>query len=145
MPHILKLHPSFGPVKSKTDHYLEIEGTSFQCPDKHCKDLTVRFGDPPLAIYTNGTLMNDTYIQCLVPKYTKPDVLHVEITLNGRDYTSDKKQYGYFDPYVLNAKPRLIAVDGSSIVQIIGFGFVKSGETQALINGEQSDVTCNGQ
>ena len=73
----------------------------------------------------------------MIPKYTKPDVLRVELTLNGIDYTADKKTYGYFDPYVLNAEPKLMAIDGSTIIRIKGFGFVNSGEVKALFNGTQ--------
>ena len=46
--------------------------------------------------------------------------------MNGKDYTNDGKTYGYFDPYVLNAEPRLISVEGTTKVRIKGFGFVNS-------------------
>jgi len=49
--------------------------------------------------------------------------------MNGLDYTGDGKTYGYFDPYVLNAEPRLISVEGTTKVRIKGFGFVDSGTT----------------
>ena len=68
-------------------------------------------------------------------------MLRVELTLNGQDYTDDKKTYGYFDPYVLDASPRLISVDGTTIVNIKGFGFVNSGETKSL---ENSPGNANG-
>ena len=45
-PHIVKLYPTFGPVKAKTDQWMLIEGTNLKCPiDSNCTDLTVRFGD----------------------------------------------------------------------------------------------------
>jgi hypothetical protein len=49
-----------------------------------------------------GTLVNSNTIKCKIPKYTKPDVLRVELTLNGDDYTNDNKTYGYYDPYVID-------------------------------------------
>lgn len=73
-----------------------------------------------------GEWVNQTFVRCLIPKYTKPDELVVELTLNGQDFTNDGKKYGYFDPYVLNAEPRLISVDGTTKVNIRGFGFVNS-------------------
>jgi hypothetical protein len=87
--------------------------------------LKVRFGEPPNnAIYYKGKWINETFVECKIPKYTKPDVLRVELTLNEQDYTNDGKTYGYFDPYVLNAYPRLISVEGTTKVRIKGFGFV---------------------
>jgi len=47
--------------------------------------------------------------------------------MDGMQYTSDHKNYGYYDPYVLNAYPRLIALDGSTEVTVKGIGFVNSG------------------
>lgn len=86
--------------------------------------------------------MNDTFVRCLVPKYTKPDVLRVELTLNGKDWTNDKLTYGYFDPYVLNAEPRLINVDGNTKIRIKGFGFVNSGETKGKYDGKKGAMLC---
>jgi hypothetical protein len=124
-PHLTKLYPSYGPVKAKNLHIMEIEGTNFECPDENCTDLKVRFGEPPYqGIYVPGTYLNSTFISCPIPKYTKPDVLRVEATFNDEDYTDDGLTYGYYDPYVLNVKPRLISVEGTTKVEIIGFGFV---------------------
>jgi hypothetical protein len=133
-PHITALHPTYGPVKASAVHYLEIEGTGFTCPDTNCTDLMVRFGEAPQYIYEKATWMNSTYVTCRVPKYTKPDVLRVELTLNDKDWTGDKKSYGFFDPYVLDVQPRLISTDGTTKIHIKGFGFVNSGETKALFN-----------
>jgi hypothetical protein len=91
-----------------------------------------------------GEWISNTVIKCKIPKYTKPDVLRVEITLNGEDFTHDGKTYGYFDPYVLDAVPRLINVDGSTKVQIKGFGFVDSGTTQAKFDSEKEHLVTSG-
>lgn len=108
---------------------MDIEGTYLKCPDPHCQDLYVRFGEPDQAILVKATWTNETFVRVRIPKYTKPDVLRVELTLNGKDYTNDGRTYGYFDPYVLNAEPRLISVEGTTIVRIKGFGFVNSSQT----------------
>lgn len=89
----------------------------------------VRFGEPDQGIFIKATYLNETFVRVKIPKYTKPDVLRVELTLNSKDYTNDKQNYGYFDPYVLNAEPRLISVEGTTIVRIKGFGFVNSSQT----------------
>jgi len=72
-------------VKAKKETWMEIEGTGFKCPDApKCKDLQVRFGDPPKkAIYLSAVWLNETFVKVKIPKYTRPDVLVVELTLNG--------------------------------------------------------------
>ena len=81
--------PSYGPVKSPNNETIELIGKNFNCPDSECKDLYVRFGDPDNGIYVKGEKVADDRIRCVVPKYTKPDVLPVEVTFNGQDYTHD--------------------------------------------------------
>jgi hypothetical protein len=93
---------------------MSIEGTDFDCPDDDCKNLRVKFGEGQNAIYQPATRVSSSQIDVMVPKYTKPDVLKVELTLNGHDYTHDKKDYGYYDPYVIDVEPKLIAIDGST-------------------------------
>jgi len=81
-----------------------------------------------------------------VPRYTKPDVLRVEVTVNGKDWTSDGKTYGYFDPFVLRAEPALISVDGTTVVKIKGFGFVNSTSSKSLIGSTDPNnaILCQG-
>ena len=57
-------------------------------------------------------------------------MIPVEVSINGIDYSNDNKTVGYFDPYVIDIEPRLIAVDGSTKVTLKGIGFVNSGETK---------------
>jgi hypothetical protein len=73
-----------------------------------------------------GEKISDDKVKCTVPKYTKPDVLNVEITFNGQDYTHDNQTYGFFDPYILDVAPRLISTKGTTRVRLIGFGFVNA-------------------
>jgi hypothetical protein len=129
-PHITSISPTFGPVKDENIE-MTIDGRNFECPDPACKHLRVRFGEPPHGIYMPATLESSTRIKVKVPKYTKPDVLRVELTLNGADYTHDSKTYGFYDPYVIDVQPRLISADGSTVVTIRGIGFVDSGEIKA--------------
>jgi hypothetical protein len=93
--------PKYGQVKSPNKEYLEINGKYFQCPDPECKDLWVKFGDSKNAIYIKGERISDEKIRVAIPKYSKPDVLTVEATFNGQDYTHDNQTYGFFDPFVL--------------------------------------------
>lgn len=67
-----------------------------------CKDLKVRFGDDDKSILMPATVVDSKTIKCKIPKNTKPDVLKVEVTLNGDDFTNDNKTYGYYDPYIID-------------------------------------------
>jgi len=131
-PHVTQVNPPFGPVKNPNPLMITISGTNFICPDPTCKFIKCRFGEPPhLAVYVEGTMTSDGKIQCLAPVYVQPDILRVEVTLNDVDYSHDNKTFGYFDPFVVDAKPRLINIDGSTKVTITGIGFVDSGETKS--------------
>jgi len=82
-----------------------------------------------------------------VPKYTKPDVLPVEVTFNGEDYTNDNFTYGFFDPYVLDVQPRLISIKGTTRVRLYGFGFVNSTGTFLKVrfqSNTRGNFTCSG-
>ena len=129
-PHVVSLYPTFGPVKNTKNLTMSIHGTNFRCPEDDCKDLKVRFGKPPEAIYVKGELIEAGVVTCLVPKYTKPDVLEVEVSFNGYDYTNDNLTFGYYDPYVIDVEPRLLATDGTTDIVVKGLGFVDSGETK---------------
>jgi len=94
---------------------VELRGSGFECFDSDCSELKCRFGNgPEQYIYVQGELASSESVRCKVPQYTKPDVLEVELTINAESYTSDNKTYGFFDPFVLDAVPRLIATDGST-------------------------------
>lgn len=82
-PKITSISPAYGPVKSPNNETIVISGENFNCPDTDCTDLYVRFGDPKNGIYVKGTKNPNGTVSCRVPKYTKPDVLPVEITFNG--------------------------------------------------------------
>ena len=138
-PHITSIYPSYGQlpqgnVKAAKGVSVEVTGSGFECFDD-CSDLLCRFGNSPSQyIYVKGDFVDSTSIKCKVPEYTKPDVLKIEVTINGESYTSDNRTYGFFDPFVLDAEPRLIATDGSTLVAIKGIGFVDSSESKALFS-----------
>jgi hypothetical protein len=41
------------------------------------------FGEDKNAIYVKGERISDEKVRALIPKFTRPDVLHVELTFNG--------------------------------------------------------------
>jgi len=84
-----------------------------------------------------------------VPKYTKPDVLNVELSTNGEDFTNDKVSYGFFDPFLINVSPRLIVAGGSdrSQLKLSGFGFVNTTDGAVKVkfsSRNKGELTCKG-
>lgn len=122
-------------------------GFGYFCSDSEndCSDLMCRFGNSTNEyIYVNATLVSANHLRCKVPQYTKPDVLIVEVTVNGESYTNNNHTFGYFDPFVIDAYPKLLAVDGSTIVEVKGLGFVDSGQCKVGFDNRTSTLTCSG-
>ena len=122
------MNPEYGPVKNPDNINLTLTGSNFVCPAGDCSKLLVKFFDQQNnKITVPGFLVGSNSVVCTIPKYTKPDVLRVEVSFNGIDFTNDNKTYGYYDPYLIDVKPRLIAKDGSTKLTLIGLGFADSG------------------
>lgn len=69
-------------------------------------------------ILSNGSL------KCLAPPYTSPEILTVDVTFNGIEYTNDKVKFGYLDPYILTVEPRLVSRNGTTRLKLKGFGMI---------------------
>lgn len=54
------------------------------------------------------TVLNENQIQVTIPPYPKPDIMYVDVSMNGDDYTNDHISYGFFDAYVIDVVPKLI-------------------------------------
>ena len=68
--------------------------------------------------------------------------------MNGDDYTNDMVTYGFYDAFVLNVSPRLIARRGGTKLTIKGFGFVNSGTSEIASKFgslKQGNLLCNDQ
>jgi hypothetical protein len=143
-PHVHSLSPPFGHVKAKEDLTVDVSGSGFACTDASCDELKCRFGNHEgQYIYVQASFSTSDLIHCPVPRYTKPDVVNVEVTINDESFTNDNKTYGFFDPFVLDAEPRLLAVDGSTNVDIIGIGFVNSEDSSGLFNNRTFPIVCS--
>ena len=79
-----------------------------------------------------GTRQSPTLIQCPLPNYPQPDVLDVEVSTNGKDFSNNGIQFGFYDPFVLRVTPNLISKTGSTRIEIRGFGFVDSSKVGGL-------------
>ena len=66
------------------------------------------------------------------------------MTLNGYDYSNDNITFGFYDPYVIDASPRLISTSGTTRVTVKGIGFVNSGETKVVFENPALPLKCPG-
>lgn len=56
----------------------------------------------------------------------------MEVSLNGRDFSNNGNQFGFYDPFVLRVTPKLISKTGTTRIEIKGFGFVDSSKVGGL-------------
>lgn len=146
-PVVKEVDPHYGPVKSPNDEKAIIIGENFICPKDDCSKCLVRFGDSDFGTVVPGKVLSSSQIEVYVPKYTKPDILPVEVSMNGRDFTNDHATYGFFDAFLLDVHPRLIVKKGGTRLRFKGFGFVnsESGQLKAkFLSTNGQDFVCNG-
>ena len=124
-PVIDRLEPAFGEVRHAPNEYIHIYGDNFNCFNKdNCKNVKCRFGTDPNFLYEKAVQIDSTHVKCLMPNFPQPDILPVEISMNGEDYSNDGKTFGFYDPFVLNVSPKLISKKGTTKINVNGFGFV---------------------
>lgn len=144
-PFVDSIDPEFGEVRHSDHVTIDVHGRNFDCPGGDCSNVVCKFGKDPDAITVNGKRQSSTLIQCPLPNYPQPDVLDVEVAVNGKDFSNNKKQFGYFDPFVLRVEPKLINKDGTTRIEIKGFGFVDSskvGGLKVLYDNDASQYYC---
>ena len=143
-PTITEISPKYGAVKSEEEQNITITGTNFYCFDSSCSDLGCMFGTKPYPIYTKAYLVDSKHLKCPIPKLSRPEVVTVEITLNGIDYTSDRKNYTYYDAFVLDLVPKFGRKEGGTLVSVMGFGFADTGsELVCRFGSEENPLLCN--
>lgn len=131
-PFVTSIDPAFGEVRHSDKVVVDVHGRNFDCPDNDCSNVRCKFGKDPESIIVRGQRQSATLIQCPLPNYPQPDVLDVEVAMNGRDFSNNGIQFGFYDPFVLRVTPSLISKTGSTRVEIKGFGFVDSSKVGGL-------------
>jgi hypothetical protein len=141
-PHVTRVDPPYGSLAAREteEQIVTLTGSGYLDVGS---DLKCRWGnDQGQYLYTVAEYNSGEQIKCPVPVYTKPDVLKVEVTVNDQSYTSDNQTYGFFDPFCIDANPKLLSVDGTTRVNVTGIGFVNSEHTAVLYNNRFNPVTC---
>ena len=146
-PIVEAITPKYGPVKSPNNEVSIITGRNFECPQSDCSKAVVRFGEADFGTLVPCKVLSPTQIEVQIPKYTKPDILQVEVSMNGKDFTNDHVTYGFYDAFVLDVQPKLISKKGGTKLSVKGFGFVDSGaqDIWAKFGSKLSgDLVCSG-
>lgn len=144
-PFVESIDPEFGEVRHAESMTLDVHGKNFDCPSEGCDNVKCKFGSDPDEVIVKGQRISSELIKCPLPNYPQPDVLDVEVSMNGKDYSNNGKQFGYYDPFVLHADPKLISKSGSTRVEIKGFGFVDStkvGGLKVMYDNDASSYYC---
>ncbi len=148
-PTLNSINPRFGAVKQPNQTAI-ISGSNFACDstDPSCSKLVVRFGSEEYGTIQTGTLINSNQIRVTVPQYVKPDVMPVEISFNGEDFTNSNLTYNFFDPFLLSIVPPIVPISKSVTLTLKGFGFVQIDNQNILVKfttANNGELSCNGQ
>lgn len=144
-PSIVSISPKIGPVKNQLGGNITVTGTSFKCTTPSCEKLTCKYGTNPYPLYVQGHYTDSSHVLCPIISYSRPEVVAIEVSLNGIDYTNDGVNYTFFDAFVLNADPRFFTEAGGTNVSVLGFGFADTGsEVKFKIGSPSRPLLCNG-
>ena len=144
-PRVNALYPNFVPLKSRNKTTIFVKGKGFKCPKDDCSKVTCRFGEGDEVVYRKGVWVSETEIHCDAPKYTRPDVVVVEVSMDDEIYTNDRKEFGVYEAFIWNVKPNMVSRKGNTTIRIHGYGFVDTGEELKVRYGSRKNkLTCKG-
>ena len=144
-PTITSLQPNMGPVKNEVGGNITVTGTKFACATSSCDQLTCRYGTSPYPLYMNGYFVDKQHVLCPIISYSRPEVIQIEVAMNGIDFTNNNMQYTFFDAFVLNAEPKYFTEKGGTVLSVLGFGFANtSSELLCKMGSASNPLLCNG-
>ncbi|CAM9657218.1 unnamed protein product, partial [Ectocarpus fasciculatus] len=122
-PEVEALHPSTGPPVGGT--HLSVFGRHFS----------------PIAgvgaVFQPAEFVSSQHIQCFTPAESEPGTVHVEVTLNGVDYTAQEIRHHFLPTAsILRLDPGVGLASGGTPVVIEGSGF------DAIGRVEGTRITC---
>jgi hypothetical protein len=144
-PVISSISPNIGPVKNNVGGNITVNGKDFICAKSECEDLTCRYGTFPYPLFLKGYYKDTKTVLCPIISYSRPEVITIEITMNGKDYTNNQVNYTFFDAFVLSATPRFFTERGGTNVTVHGFGFANTGnELKCRLGNADKPLLCKG-
>ena len=88
---MFKLEPNYGPVRSPVPLHTIVHGKDFTCPENDCSSIVAQWTDEDqkdAKIKTQCTYIDSTKLNCTVPQYNNPNVLKMDISMDGEDFTT---------------------------------------------------------
>jgi len=76
-----------------------------------------------------------------------PDVLPIELSFNGYDFTNSGLVYGYFDPFLIKITPVLVSSTTVTKLNINGFGYINPenpSDLKVKFTSPNGELTCGG-
>lgn len=130
-PFVISLQPTAGPMSGGTSVLLS--GAHFL----DSQELGCNFG----ASLVPARWLSETLVQCESPSWPTHGTTLVEITINGRDFTSDRQTFSFHRNSVLEVVPSTIPTNGNYLLSIIGEGFVFSSDYFVRMGDAEIEAT----
>ena len=144
-PVVQSIDPAYGEVKHIGDTVISVRGTNFDWESDSCKNVKCKFGKDTDPIIVNGQKVSSNIIKCPLPDYPQPDLLDVEVSVNGVDFSNNGVKFGFYDPFVLHVTPKLISKSGSTKLEIKGVGYAdtsKIGQLKVMFDDDAGEYYC---
>jgi hypothetical protein len=121
-PRIFNVTPHVGPSRGGT--HVTLIGESF-LPDRN---LGCMFGNTAVP----GEYISSTEMRCITPAHVA-GVTYVNMTVNGQQYTNDDNAFSFYE--LREIYPPRGPLEGNTIVDVLGHGFVADANMTCLFNG----------
>jgi len=118
LPNITGLSPLYGPLKSKDFTDINVLLDNYYCIE-NCDKIVCRFTSKNNVFEEKGRYIGPNRVNCTVPRVNIPDVMKVEVSMNGgEDFTNNKNNFTFYDPYIIRVTPKMISSSGGTILEI---------------------------
>ena len=139
LANITKVEPQYGPLKSMDFQEIIIKLDNYYCVDK-CDDILCRFKSINNIFFEKGRYLGPNTVNCTVPRVNIPDIFNIEVSFNkGEEFTNNKKNFTFYDPYVTSVQPPMISSSGGTVIYIRGYGFADSGDNLKVRFGSRDN------
>lgn len=130
-PSISSVDPSSGPCSGGTTVVL----TGERFAKSH--ELRCGFGTSVVP----AQWVSNRRIQCVSPPQMMASTVFVEVSTNGRDFTSSRREFSFIETRVHEISPAVGSIEGGTVVSIVGEGFRYSANLSAHFGMAKVPVT----
>ena len=128
LANITKISPQYGPLQSKDSLQIELLFDNYYCVE-NCDRIICRFTSKTNIFFEKGKYIGPNKVNCSVPRISTPDVFTLEVSFNaGEEFTNNKKNFTFYDPFILKINPQMVSSSGNTTIYIAGYGFADTGD-----------------